>query len=100
MSRAGFGQAGQGFFLDPGDELVGLEVVGQGPGEGGLLLEAGALLYQLGGADQGLLGGGDFVGQGSGFRPCGCRVPLPFGSLGFDGVDLVPSDWRREEAAF
>jgi hypothetical protein len=39
VAGAAFGEAGEGFFLDPGDELVGLEMVGQGLGEGRFLVE-------------------------------------------------------------
>jgi hypothetical protein len=41
VSGAAFGEAGEAFFLDPGDERVGLEVVEQGLGEGRVLVEGG-----------------------------------------------------------
>ena len=99
MPRAGFGQAGQGLFLDPGDELVGLEVVGEGPGEGGLFVEDGALLHELGSADQGFLGRLDVVAQRGDLGLGGCRFLLPLGSQGLDDVGLVSSDLGREELA-
>jgi hypothetical protein len=64
VAGAGFGQTSQGFFLDPGDELVGLQVVGEGFGEGGVAVEGEALFQELGGADEGLLSRLDFVGEG------------------------------------
>ena len=94
---AGFGEARQRLLLDPGDELVGLEVVGQGLGEGRFLVEGGALFHQGGGADQGLLGRLDFVGESGDFRLGGRGVSLALAPLGLDDVGFVFSDWRREE---
>jgi len=41
------GPADYALFLDPGDELVGFQVVGEGLGEGGVFLEGEALFGEL-----------------------------------------------------
>ena len=96
MPRAGFGKADESFFLDPGDELVGLQVVGEGFGEGGVAVEGEAFFQELGGTEQGLLCCLDFVGQGGHLRLSRSGLALAAFAEGFDDVGFVLAEGGRE----